>query len=113
MVDSFGFPSSYTNPDNVLMWPVFHEKYPKNCLQDAVFGPSPQCLQHIQEKSKRIKFGFQEDKVPELMEQFFLLVHIKNPIVDEKELKNYARHAVEEGLGWDEGSCLVVRALYP
>ncbi|KAJ6099548.1 hypothetical protein N7467_001083 [Penicillium canescens] len=92
------------------MWPVFHERYPKNCLQDAVFGPSPQSLQHIQEKSKRIKFGFQEDKVPELMEQFFLLVHIKNPIVDEKELKNYARRAVEEGLGWDEGSCLVLLA---
>jgi hypothetical protein len=52
----------------------------------------------MQEKPKRIKFGFSEDKVPELMDQFFLLVHIKNPIVNEKELKSYARHAIEKGL---------------
>jgi hypothetical protein len=82
-VDSFGVPSSYTSPDNVLVWPVFQEKYPKNCFQDAVFRPDPQIL-HMQEKSKRIKFGFSEDKVPELMDQSFLLVHIKNIIVDER-----------------------------
>lgn len=79
-VDSFGFPSSYTNPDNVLVWPVFHERYPKNCLQDAVFGPSPQSLQHIQEKSKHIKFGFQEDKVPELMERSFFWCILRIPL---------------------------------
>ncbi|KAJ5770035.1 uncharacterized protein N7511_002086 [Penicillium nucicola] len=110
VVDSFGVPSSYTSPDNVLTWPIFHRRYEKNCLQNAVFKPSSQSLHHTQVNSKRVKFGFQEDKVPELMEQFFLLVHIKNPVVDEEELKSHARNAVEEGLSWDEGSCLVLLA---
>ncbi|KAJ5096205.1 hypothetical protein NUU61_005561 [Penicillium alfredii] len=103
--DSFDVPSSNTSPDNILIWPVFEQRYPEKCLQDAVFASSSQTP-----RMQRTKFAFQEDKVPALMDRFFYLVHIKNPIVDEESLRHDARKVIEDGLGWDEGSCLVLLA---
>lgn len=108
-----GVPSSNTSPDNVLMWPIFLGNYATKCLQDAVFLSKPPDLYDNQGPSKGIKVPFQEDKVPELMERFFHLVHIKNPIVDQDKLRKNARTVVEDGLSWDAGSCLVVSTYHP
>ncbi|KAJ6086191.1 hypothetical protein N7486_010472 [Penicillium sp. IBT 16267x] len=58
--------------------------------------------------NKGIKYPFQEEKVPNLLNRFFHLVHIKNPIIDQEELQKDARRVIEDGLNWDEGSCLVL-----
>lgn len=106
--DSFGVPSSNTSPDNVLMWPIFLGNYTTKCLQDAIFlsKPSDHHDSHVSKSSA--VFDFEDSKVPELIERFFHLVHVKNPVVDPEELRKYARRVVEYGLSWDEGSCLVV-----
>lgn len=43
-----------------------------------------------------------------MIEQFIFLVHIKDPILDEDVLRRKAYSVVEDGLGWDGSSCLVV-----
>ncbi|KAJ5106612.1 hypothetical protein N7456_003287 [Penicillium angulare] len=104
-------PSSNTSPDNVLMWPIFLNNYNKNCLQDAVFSQAPPGIHSNEYGAKKgVKATFQEDKVPALMERFFHMVHIRNPIVDQEDLQRNARIVLEDGLSWDEGSCLVLLA---
>ncbi|KAJ5915452.1 hypothetical protein N7466_011385 [Penicillium verhagenii] len=106
----FGVTSSNTSPDNVLIWPIFLGNYAAKCLQDALFSLSSSGPYGNQSSKKLAKFPFQEDKVSHLMERFFQLVHIKNPILDPEELQEYSRIVIEDGLSWDEGSCLVLLA---
>ena len=103
-------PSSRTSPDNVLIWPVFLGSYRPNCLQDAVFSSDLSVQSNTHGPNKGVKATFQEDKVPELMERFFRLAHVKNPIIDHAELERNSRAVLEDGISWDERSCLVVRS---
>jgi hypothetical protein len=43
-----------------------------------------------------------------LLDNFFSRVHIKNPVLDEKEIRQWAREISFNGIGWDGHSCLVV-----
>lgn len=43
-----------------------------------------------------------------LLDNFFSRIHIKNPILDEKEIRQGAREISFNGIGWDGRSCLVV-----
>lgn len=109
-----GVPSSNTTPDNVLIWPIFDGKYPEKCLQDVVFGIAHSNVQGLETRRNHVagdgrsRAAFREDRISVLMERFFHHVHIKNPILDESSLKQDALAVVEDGLGWDESSCLVV-----
>ena len=101
------------------MWPIFEGRYPPEYLVDALFETQVENLDDESDISQdeapqrlaRMKFGrpnFREDEVNELVEKFISYVHIKNPILDIKTLKMYARRVVEDGPGWDGESCLVV-----
>ena len=43
-----------------------------------------------------------------LLDNFFDRIHIKNPILDEKEVRQWAREISFNGIGWEGRSCLVV-----
>ena len=113
-------PSSHTVPDDVLNWQIFGGRYPQRYLQDAVFASKPpsqneqrgtdeafQASEHVHAR-RSPNYGFREEDIPKLIDRFLRHVHIKNPILDEEMLRQESDRVVEEGLGWDACSCLVV-----
>lgn len=53
--------------------------------------------------------GILEQQFVPLCRKFLAHVHPRNPILEGSELIRHAKHAAEDGLGWDAASCLVVR----
>jgi hypothetical protein len=44
----------------------------------------------------------------QLLDRFFSRVHIKNPVLDEEEVRQWAKEVAFHGIGWNAQSCLVV-----
>lgn len=112
-------PSSRTNPDLILAWPVFQGQFACECLQEAIFesekyGPD---IGHDDDRTgstgqrsgnRAVTFGLQESQIVNLVDRFLSLVHTKNPILDDDSLRRQAETIAEDGLSWDGPSCLVV-----
>ena len=47
-----------------------------------------------------------------LLEVFFKHVHIKNPVLDEKLVRQWTRDVCLNGIAWNARSCLVVSFVY-
>ena len=99
----------------------FEGHYPRRYLQHAIFASKPlsqkkQCetdeafspSEHVHPR-RSSRYGFREEDTPRFIDRFLRHVHIKNPILDEEMLRRKSDRAIEEGLGWDACSCLVVR----
>ncbi|KAH7155913.1 hypothetical protein EDB81DRAFT_785776 [Dactylonectria macrodidyma] len=114
--DHLHIPSSRTAPDSILQWPIFERRYPKNYMVDEVFtcdmSDDDFDAEEMTKKSRCNPIssgnGIYEDEVLDLVQRFFDLVHIKNPVLDPDTVWSYARRVAEEGLGWDSPSCLVL-----
>lgn len=52
--------------------------------------------------------AFELGSCSRLLDNFFSRVHIKNPVLDEHEVRRWAREISFNGIGWDARSCLVV-----
>lgn len=52
--------------------------------------------------------GVELESCSRLLNCFFTRIHIKNPILDEAEVRAWARDIAFHGIGWDARSCLVV-----
>lgn len=114
-------PSARASADSVLLWPSFEQRYPANYLVCGLFSQSFHADTRHQgldtstdypEKSLdtgKLSIGVSvEDNVVQLVEAFSILVHPKNPVLNPATLRRYARSIEENGIGWDERSCLVV-----
>lgn len=114
--DQLRIPSSQTTPDTILSWPVFEKQWSASFTTDSVFenelseseSNSMVCRASVTSHAGSIN----EEMIPELIQQFLLYVHIKNPVVDAEAITWFARNAREEGIKWDAESCLVVRLYY-
>ncbi|KAI6367395.1 hypothetical protein MCOR25_004931 [Pyricularia grisea] len=51
-----------------------------------------------------------EVEIVPLVDKFLMEVHVRNPILDEEELRRHARDVAENGMGWDGKTCLVLIA---
>lgn len=49
-----------------------------------------------------------EVEIVPLVDKFLMEVHVRNPILDEEELRRHARDVAGNGMGWDGKTCLVV-----
>jgi hypothetical protein len=110
-------PASRTSPDKLLQWPIFEGKFEPECLVEKLFEagcdkePEEACLDSQtwqRPANQKVASSWHEGDIKSLVENFLLLVHTKNPILDVDTLKSYAMHVTEEGPGWDGRSCLVV-----
>ena len=114
--DQLHIPSSKTNVDSILQWPIFGNKYPPNYLTDAVYeleaydgGEGHNLSTSKLGSTKTRSIGIDEDGISDLVRRYLDLVYIKNPILDIDTICAYTRDVVEDGLRWDAPSCLVVR----
>ncbi|KAF4970536.1 hypothetical protein FSARC_2445 [Fusarium sarcochroum] len=115
--DQLHIPSSKTNVDSILQWPIFGNRYPPNYLTDAVYeleaydgGEGHNLSSSKLGSTKTRSIGIDEDGISDLVRRFLDLVYIKNPILDIDTICAYTQNVVEDGLRWDAPSCLVLLA---
>lgn len=117
--DFANIPPHRTTADEVLIWPIFEDVFPKNYLIDPQLGHRlcPEALQFgdditddcILPISNNIA-PLDEQRIPSLIDRFLENVHTKNPILDVESLVRKGRSYATKGLGWDGHSCLLLMA---
>ncbi|EXJ90828.1 hypothetical protein A1O1_03933 [Capronia coronata CBS 617.96] len=114
-------PSARTSADNVLLWPIFEQRYQAHFFVSGLFtrsfhaGNGNQGSQTFLNPGLRlnsttnVSMGISiEENVVEHVEAFLMLVYPKNPVLDPVKLRRYAQAVEENGIGWNDESCLVL-----
>lgn len=106
--------------DNILEWPIFHGKYPRDSLIREIFQSKEDVATAARGGSKValvdevVRFtGLHppdDERIPQLIDCFLQNIHTKNPILDVEALVRHGRKCAEHGVGWDGLSCLVLLA---
>ncbi|PYH84782.1 hypothetical protein BO82DRAFT_389805 [Aspergillus uvarum CBS 121591] len=116
-LDGLHVPSSFSSTDSVLNWPIFDGQFGPCLLAEELLiaehalSVEPDNPLKIPADYVSLKRGGTcDDDIPNLVIRFLRLVHIKNPILDSKSLRQFASSIAEHGLGWDSSSCLVLLA---
>jgi hypothetical protein len=98
--------------ESVLSWPIFEGQYTLSLnLRDLMTSPGSGNLDYLSPQSSgksQSPMGVELESCSKLLDNFFSRIHIKNPILDEKEIRQWAREISFNGIGWDSRSCLVV-----
>ncbi|KAH7398616.1 C6 zinc finger domain-containing protein [Phaeosphaeria sp. MPI-PUGE-AT-0046c] len=102
--------------DTILQWPVFEEplaKLPRSAFltfkkeQDYTYlGDMFSTLLPLQDPF--LDFSTEHSVVEELVDRFFVLVHVKNPILDRDVVKHYCAEFCQHGPKFDLNSCLML-----
>jgi hypothetical protein len=100
----------FMNFENVLSWPVFQRRFEdrldiKSRLARSEAAISRRFSQPLDSISQ---ITLDIETCSRLLESFLENVHIKNPVLDETEIRMYIQQTCSDGLGWDAQSCLVV-----
>ncbi len=102
------------NVEKILSWPVFHHRFDthlnlKPLLEGSLSAPDRLSMQY----DRASTLGELEvESCRRLLEVFFKHVHIKNPVLDEKLVRQWTRDVCLNGIAWNAQSCLVVRFTY-
>ncbi|CAI7586107.1 unnamed protein product [Penicillium pancosmium] len=122
---SLQIPPHLMSADTVLKWPIFQEKYPSDALIGELFKSqevldpfmTPLSAEGMPDPSPLDKLVSQEglrplddEKIPQLIDNFLQFIHTKNPILDMETLLNFGRKCARDGVGWGSLSCLVLLA---
>jgi hypothetical protein len=103
-----GHPATLLNCESVLKWPIFGvtAQLPQSfTLEHARTASTTTESLHSTQFGNR---GIQENDFGALTNRFLALVHIKNPVLDLDEYREWVKIAVDQGPGWDGPTCLVV-----
>lgn len=97
----------HLNAESLLHWPkiieiigrpVVERSFLLECTSTPSSAPEPQSSQ----------YGIHEDDYLPLCRRFLDQVHVRSPILEPRDLEQYAKEVTENGLKWDNKSCLVV-----
>ncbi|POR39120.1 Uncharacterized protein TPAR_00673 [Tolypocladium paradoxum] len=91
--------------DNILQWPVFrnhlhHHPSPVRLPPDAIPSPAASSLAAV--------VDMESHRIYRLLDNFFLYVHCKNPILDEPSARRMVMRAFLDGIDWSPASCLAL-----
>ncbi|KAH8601506.1 hypothetical protein B0O99DRAFT_500909, partial [Bisporella sp. PMI_857] len=107
-------PSGRTSADSILTWPIFGNRFGPEYLTNEVLAAAIFSEADLADNGHTIRpssYGVVNDQdVPFLLERFLAFVHVKNPFLDARLLKQYGRRMAEDGPQWDAPSCLVLLA---
>jgi hypothetical protein len=103
---------SFFTVESVLSWPVFQEKY-RYCLnlRDLMSASGSGYSEYLSPQSSGkgpAWMNFELESCSKLLDNFFNRIHIKNPVLDEKEIREWTKEISFNGIEWDARSCLVV-----
>ncbi|KJK80050.1 hypothetical protein H634G_04289 [Metarhizium anisopliae BRIP 53293] len=93
--------------DRILEWPVFHSTRSQaapvsRAEQDAMTSPAGGAA------SLAALVDIESHRMYRLLDSFFLYIHCKNPILDERSARRMAGKAFLDGIDWSPASCLAM-----
>lgn len=95
--------------ESILKWPALRDVYWNERITSfplqSVVGSE---TENEAPSTNTGRVPIQEDNIWPLCRKFLALIHIKNPILNVSQFKQYAREAAECGPSWDGRGCLVV-----
>lgn len=119
--------NSRVRTDTILQWPVFEEplaslpRYPflsfrkeqdYSYLEDIFIQPQPPQRHSMSSQAwnsaSPMNVSTDRADVEHLVDRFFILVHVKNPILDRQAVKQYCQEYYENGPQFNLRSCLVL-----
>lgn len=101
----------------ILQWPIFEGIVDPEAVDAAFFEPQTvsNCEANRTADDPRVLAprsrsyqGVRKEDVLHLAEKFLTNVHIKNPVLDPKELRSIAKNTSEDGFNWEASSCLIL-----
>lgn len=103
----------FMNFENVLSWPVFQNRFEERLDSKSRLARSEAAISRrfSQPLESMIQINLDIETCKRLLESFLENVHIKNPVLDEADIRRYLEQACVQGLRWDAESCLVVSRL--
>jgi hypothetical protein len=104
----------FMNFENVLSWPVFQQQFEDRLDVKSRLARSEAAItrRFSQPLSSISQLSLDFETCHRLLESFLENVHVKNPVLDEANIRSYIQHACSsDDLPWDAQSCLVVRNL--
>ncbi|ATY67448.1 Fungal transcriptional regulatory [Cordyceps militaris] len=107
--DFLQIPQHPASADTVLRWEIFEDKFPANALISSLFKPNSDATDDMIIAPSRLT-PLDEEAIPSLIDRFLQNVHTKNPILDVEALVKHGRRCADQGIGWDDRSCLVLLA---
>ncbi|KAF2009396.1 hypothetical protein BU24DRAFT_444855 [Aaosphaeria arxii CBS 175.79] len=119
--------SYFGSSEEILGWPIFGARYDQHRIEALIYDPtlilgtlgslptSPKVdddtLREIYVDPRSDSHsgrGMREEDIPALVERFLTNVHTKNPIFEPEYLRTLSKSVVENGIGWEASSCLVL-----
>lgn len=99
------------NVEKILSWPIFHHQFDahlklKPLLEGSLSAPDRLSLQSVDRTKAAGELEI--ESCSGLLDVFFKHVHIKNPVLDEKLIRQWVRDVCLNGISWSAQSCLVV-----
>lgn len=93
--------------DQMLQWPVFNSS---GIHGDVVLGPPPNAIPTPSASNAALAglVDMESHHLYKLLDNFFLYIHCKNPILDEASTRRIVRHAFLSGIDWSPASCLAM-----
>ncbi|KAH6684800.1 hypothetical protein B0J14DRAFT_527760 [Halenospora varia] len=95
---------------DVLSWPVFESRYDAHLNIKSLLRKVP--LDRISQSTASDSYvsisDLDSNAGVKLLDIFLQHVHVKNPILDEKRVRQIVHRVSLEGFGWDAESCLVL-----
>ncbi|KAK9434963.1 Zn(2)-C6 fungal-type DNA-binding domain protein [Metarhizium brunneum] len=93
--------------DRILEWPVFHSTRSQaapvsRAQRDAMTSPAGGAA------SLAALVDIESHRMYRLLDSFFLYIHCKNPILDERSARRMAGKAFLDGIDWSPASCLAM-----
>lgn len=92
--------------DQMLQWAVFGS----NAHGDVPFGPPPDAIPTPSAGSAALAglVDMESHRLYRLLDNFFLYIHCKNPILDEASTRRMVGNAFLNGIDWSPASCLAM-----
>lgn len=94
------------NLDKVLKWPVFRDVVCPMPPSPQLSSPPASSLTSFQPSF--ISGELNPAMCNQCLDTFFSHVHVKNPVLDEPNIRRLVRNVCLEGVGWDADSCLAL-----
>lgn len=103
--------------DTVLQWPVFEaplsnlRRHPFLTFkkeQDYTFLEDMLHTAPLRSSVSSLSISTERSEVERLIDRFFVLVHVKNPILDRETVKQYCHEYCENGIAPNLRSCLIL-----
>lgn len=98
----------FTSMDYVFQWPIY-QGGPADLYAPDQLLVADQAAQYEKVKEPRKKLpSLDDDELCGLIDTYVQLIHVRQPVLDERTLSRWARSVAELGPQWDAKSCLVV-----